>query len=149
MIEVQNTKRVVLLPPQVKNNGAFLNNGYVDVSGAGHLRVEFIVGTTDVIIGSTDTAHAPKLESDDDAAFGTVADVEGAALAAVIGVGDDNKVFAIDVDLRKSHKRYYRVNAPTAGNATGANLCIIATLSDPQISPSSEAEQGLEELVQV
>jgi hypothetical protein len=37
----------------------------------------------------------------------------------------------------------------TADNATGANLCIIATLSDPQIGPDSAAEQGLEELVQV
>ncbi len=149
MIEVQNTKRVVLLAPQFKNNGAFLNNGYVDVSGWGHLRVEMIVGATDVIIGSTDTAHAPKLEADDDAAFGSVADVEGATLAGVIAANDDNKVFAFDVDMRGSHKRFYRVNAPTAGNVTGANLCIIATLSDPQISPSSEAEQGLEELVQV
>jgi hypothetical protein len=148
MIDVQNQKRVVLLPPQVKNNGAFLNNTYVDVSGWGHLRVEMIVGTTDVIIGSTDTSHAPKLESDDDVAFGSAEDVEGAALAGVIAADDDNKVFAIDVDLRKSHERYYRVNAPTAGNATGANLCIIATLSDPQIGPNSAAEQGLEELVQ-
>ncbi|MGA2092745.1 MAG: hypothetical protein ABSH16_04970 [Sedimentisphaerales bacterium] len=148
MIEVQNTKRVVLLPPQFKNNGAFLNNSYVDVSGWGHLRVEFIVGTTNVIIGSTDTSHAPKIEADDAVGFGSAADVEGAALAAVIGADDSNKVFAIDIDLRKSHKRYHRVNAPTAGNVTGANLCITATLSDPQIGPSSAAEQGLEELVQ-
>lgn len=147
MIEVQNTKRVVLLPPQVKNNGAFENNAYADVSGWGHIRVEFIVGATDVIVGSTDTSHAPKLESDDDVAFGSPEDVEGAELADVIGALDDNKVFAIDVDLRKSHERYFRVNAPTAGDATGANLCIIATLSDPQIGPNSAAEQGLEELV--
>jgi hypothetical protein len=149
MIEVQNTKRVVLLAPQFKNNGAFLNNGYVDVSGWGHLRVEMIVGTTNVIIGSTDTSHAPKLEADDAVGFGSVADVEGAELSGVIAANDGDKVFAIDVDLRKSHKRFYRVNAPTAGNVTGANLCIIATLSDPQISPGSAAEQGLEELVQV
>jgi hypothetical protein len=148
MIDVQNQKRVVMLPPQVKNNGAFANNTYVDTAGWGHLRVEFILGTTDVIVGSTDTSHAPKLESDDAVAFGSPEDVEGAALAAVIGADDSNKVFAIDVDLRKSHERYYRVNAPTAGNATGANLCIIATLSDPQIGPDSAAEQGFEELVQ-
>lgn len=148
MIDVQNQKRVVLLAPQFKNNGAFLNNGYVDVSGWGHLRVEMIVGTTDVIIGSTDTSHAPKLEADDDSGFGGVGDVEGAALSGVIAADDGDKVFAIDVDLRKSHKRFYRVNAPTAGNVTGANLCIIATLSDPQIGPDSAAEQGLEELVQ-
>jgi hypothetical protein len=147
MIEVQNTKRVVLLPPQVKNNGAFAGNTYVDVSGWGHLRVEFIVGTTDVIIGSTDTSHAPKIEADDAVGFGSAADVDDAELSAVIGADDSNKVFAIDIDLRKSHKRYHRVNAPTAGNNTGANLCIIATLSDPQIGPDSAAEQGLEELV--
>ncbi|MGD1042186.1 MAG: hypothetical protein ABR913_03875 [Sedimentisphaerales bacterium] len=149
MNAVQNQKRVVLLSPQFKNNGAFVGNSYVDVSGWNHLRVEMIVGTTNVIIGSTDTAHAPKLEADDDSGFGTVADVVDAALSAVIQATDSNKVFAIDVNLRQSHPRFFRVNAPTAGNVTGANLCIIATLSDPQIGPDNAADQGLAALVQV
>ena len=41
-----------------------------------------------------------------------------------------------------------QVNAPHAGDGTtGANLCILAILSDPQIAPKDAAGQGLEELI--
>lgn len=146
MIGVQKTKRVVILKPQIKNNGAFAGNTYFDTSGWGHARVEFLVGDTDVIIGSTDTSTAPFVE-ECDTAGGSYTAVTGAALSAVISATDDNKNFAIDVNLAKTHKRYMRVNAPTAGDATGGNLCIIATLSEPARAPKDGAGQGFEELV--
>ena len=149
MIEVQDIKRVILLRPQLKNNGAFENNTYVDTAGWGHLRVEFIIGDTDVAVGSGDAATPPKLE-ECDTAGGSYSDITDAELAAVLAAGDDNKVKAIDVDLTHSHKRYVEVNAPTADSGvTGCNLCIIATLSKPNIGPKDADGQGLAELVVV
>ncbi len=149
MIEVQDTKRVIMLRPQLKNNGAFENNTYADCAGYGHLRVEFIIGDTDVAVGSGDSSTPPKLE-ECDTSGGSYTDITDAELAAVLGAGDDNKVKAIDVDLTHSHKRYVKVNDPTAGSgATGCNLCIIGTLSKPNISPKDADGQGLAELVVV
>ncbi len=146
MIAVQSTKRVIALRPQLKNNGAFANNTYWDRSGFSHERIEFIVGDTDVAVGSGDAATPPFVE-ECDTTGGSYSAVTGAALSAVIGATDDNKSFAIDVDLAKSHKRYGRVNAPTAGDATGANMTIIITLSRAAIAPRNAAEQGLAEHV--
>lgn len=146
MIHVQATKRVIALRPQLKNNGAFANNTYWDRSGFKHERIEFIVGDTDVAVGSTSAATPPKIE-ECDTSGGSYTDVSGAALAAVIGATDDNKAFAIDVDLKKTHKRYGRVNAPTAGDGTGANMTIIVTLSMADITPKNAAGQGLAEWV--
>jgi hypothetical protein len=141
-------KTVIMVAPQLKNNGAFAGNTYVDAEGGSKLRVEMIVGVTDVIVGSTDTAHAPKIE-ECDTTGGSYTDVTDAVLAAVIGALDDNKIFAIEVDLRKTHKRYMRVNAPTAGDATGAYLCILGRVYGQRIATGAAAAQGLEELVQV
>jgi hypothetical protein len=150
MIEVQDTKRVILLRPQLKNGGAFVNNTYVDCAGWGHLRVEFIVGVTDVVVGSGDAATPPKLEHDDSVGFGDPKDIVDAELAAVLAADDDNKARAIDVALTSSHRRYVRVVAPTADSgSTGCNLCIIATLSKPNISPKDAEGQGLAELAVV
>jgi hypothetical protein len=147
MIGVQKTKRVILLRPQLKNNGAFENNTYVDCAGWGHLRVEFIIGDTDAAVGSGDASTPPKLE-ECDTTGGSYTDISGAALSAVLAANDDNKVKAIDVALTKTHKRFVKVNAPTADTgSTGCNLCIIATLSRPNIGPKDADGQGLAELI--
>jgi hypothetical protein len=149
MIPVQNTKRVIMLRPQLRNNGAFANNTYVDTFGWGHLRIEFIIGDTDVAVGSGDSSTPPKLE-ECDTTGGSYSDITDAELAAVLGAGDDNKVKAIDIALTQTHKRYVRVNAPTAGSgSSGCNLCITATLSRPSIGPKNAEGQGLAELVVV
>jgi len=146
MIHIQGMKTVILLRPQLRNNGAFANNTYVDLSEWNHARFRFIVGDTDVIIGSGDTSTPPFVEECDTTDGGYTA-ITGAALSAVIGAGDDNKQFAIDVDLTKKHKRYARINAPTAGNSSGANLTIICDLSRGAKSPLNAAGMGLAELV--
>jgi|GEM_PF-730186 len=152
MRHIQNTKIVIMLRPQLKDDGDFANNAYVDTQRWGHLRVLFIVGDTDVAagdaIGSTAEGTAPKLE-ECDTSGGSYSDVSDAALTDAIQHDEDNKAFAIDVDLHKSHKRYMRVNAPhsAAGAVNGSNLCIIGILSEPQEGPANAAEQGLTELV--
>ena len=146
MIEIQEMKMIIALRPQLKNAGAFANNAYWDRSNWNHERVLFVVGDTDVIVGSTDTSTPPFVEECDTVGGGYTA-VTDAALSAVIGALNDNKLFAIDIDLRKTHKRYGRVNAPTAGDSTGANLAILVILSKGEIGPKNAAGQGLAELV--
>lgn len=148
MIEIQNTKTVILLPPQIKNNGDFASNTYVDTAGWGHLRVLFATGviTASAPIGSTAEGTAPKIE-ECDTSDGSYSDVSDAALADAIADDEDSLLFAIDVDLTKSHKRYMRVQAPHSGDGTpGANLAIIGILSKPEGNgPADAAGQGLTE----
>ncbi len=146
MKESQRTKKVPLLPPQLKDDGDFANNAYVDISGYGYAEFIFQVGTTDAAIGSTAETAAPKIE-ECDTYDGAYTDVTDAALADAIAATEDNKLFQIDIDLTNgSHKRFMRVNAPHAGNGTiGANLAVLCILHKPEIGPASAADRGLEE----
>jgi len=147
MKHLQETKKVVLLPPQLKNNGAFVGNTYFDTAGWGYVEIDLHVGTTDAAVGSGDAATPPLVE-ECDTVGGSYTAVTGAALSAVIGATDDDKSYTIGINLAKAHKRYMRVKAPTADDVTGANLCIAATLSEPRgLGPIDAATRGLEELV--
>jgi len=146
MNPVENSKIVILVPPETKNNGAFTTNNYVDVSGFSDALFLFAMGTTDVIVGSTDTSTPPLIEECDttDGSYTAVTDAE---LSAVIGAGDDDKLFGIFVDLRKTHKKYMRVQAPTAGDSTSAAMCILCILSSPAKTPETDAAAGFEERI--
>ncbi len=145
MIEVQNMKMGILTPPQLKDDGNLDGNTYVDTAGWNHLRVLFIIGTLDAALGSTAEGTAPKVE-ECDISGGSYSDVASAALADAIADDEDDSLFAIDIDLTKSHKRFMRVNAPHAGDGTnGVNAAIIYILSRPEIGPKDAAGQGLAE----
>lgn len=153
MIEAQNTKKVLLLPPQLKDDGDFANNTYVDVRGWGYAEFLFLVGDTDVAagdaIGSTAEGTAPYIEECDESG-GSYSKLTGAELGDSIQYNDDKKQFQIDVNLMEvEHKRFMRVNAPhsAAGAVNGSNLGIVCILSKPEIGPISPAERGLEEHV--
>lgn len=129
MNTVETQKFVQMLPPVSASGGAHSGNTYVDTQGWGHLRVLFDAGSLGANVGSTSAATAPKVE-ECDTADGSYSDVTSAALAAVLtGTTHNNTLHAIDVDLTKNHKRYMRVNAPTAG-AGACVLSIIGILSD-------------------
>lgn len=145
MQSILESKVVVLVPPQVKNNGAFDGNTYVDTSEANEALFLLAVGTTDVAIGSGDDSTEPFIE-ECDTPGGSYEAVDGAALSAVIAA-DDDKVFGIHVDLRRTHKRYMRINAPTAGNNTGGALCAVCLLSRRAKATFDAAGMGLAELV--
>ena len=149
MIDVQNMKFVIMTPPQVKNNGDFDSNAYFDVAGYSHLRVLFVPGviTASSPIGSTAEGTAPLIE-ECDTTGGSYTDVSGAALGDAIADDEDSKLFAIDIDLTKSHKRYMQVQAPHSGDGTpGAALAIIGILSKGDITPKNAAAMGLLELI--
>lgn len=141
-------KYEILLSPQLKDNGDFSSNGYVDTAGWNRVRFLFITGAIDAAIGSTAEGNAPKIE-ECDTSGGSYSDVDDAALADAIANDEDDSLFAIDVDLRKSHKRYMRVNTPHAGDgATGCYLAILAILSEPQVAPVSASERGFAEQIE-
>ena len=144
--EAQNTKKVLLLPPQLKNDGDLAGNNYVDTQG--WVNAEFLIatGTVDAALGSTAEGNAIKLE-ECDTAGGSYSDVSGGALADAIADTEDDKLFQIDINLAtKPHKRYMRFNAPHAGfGANGVNAAAICILSKPEIGPENATERGLQE----
>jgi len=147
MIDIQTMKTCILTPPQIENNGDFTTNTYLDTQGWNHLRVLLITGviTAGAPIGSTAEGTAPLVE-ECDTTGGSYTAVSGAALADAIADTEDGLLFAIDIDLAKSHKRYMRVQAPHVGDGTpGAALAIIGILSRPEIVPDSAAKMGLTE----
>ena len=145
MIPVQEMKFVNMLYPQLKNDGDLADNNYVDTKGWAHLRVLIQIGNTDAALGSTAEANAVKVE-ECDTSGGTYSDVTSAALADAIGATEDGCLFAIDINLAKTHKRYMRLNAPhAAAGSTGVNASAIGILSRPAIGPKSAADQGLTE----
>jgi len=147
MLEIRETKIVQLVAPQLKDNGDFAGNIYVDTLGYNHVEFQFITGTVDAAIGSTDEATPLKIE-ECDTTNGTYTAVIGAAMAAVIGAGDDNKMSVIDIDLAKSHKRYMEITAPHAGDGTtGCNFAAQAVLSRPNVAPATAAQRGLSEWI--
>lgn len=145
MNPLQEEKVTLMLPPQLKNNGAFGAQTPLDLAGAGAAKIEIMVGATDVAVGSSDTSSPPILEECDtnSGTAGDWAEIDGAELPAVISSNDDNKVFAIDVPNLGERKRMVRVKAPTAGNAsTGANLCIRGVATKLDQGPVTAAERG-------
>ena len=138
----------IMVKPQLKDAGAFANNTYFDTAGLAAILVLFILGDTDIAAGSDDTSTPLKLE-ECDTTGGTYTAVTSAALATVLGAGDDSTMRAIFVDLAKSHKRYIQVDDPTAGDGTaGVNMCVLAIGFPSEVMPRTAAEMGLAELVE-
>lgn len=148
MLDVDAQKIVLLTPPQLKDDGDLADNTCVDVSGFAHARFLITTGTIDAALGSTTEATAVKVE-ECDTPEGTYTDVDDAELADAIAATEDDSMFCIDVDLRKSHKRYMRVNAPHAGDGTnGVNACIHCILSNPiGHAPGNATERGFAEQI--
>lgn len=151
MNESQNEKVTLMLPPQLKDNGAFGTQTPLNVAGAGEAYVELIVGATDVAIGSSDATTPPILEEceTDSETAGDWSEIDGAELAAVIPAATgDNKIYRIDVPMKTARKKNVRVKAPTAGDgSTGAMLAIRGCVRKLDLGPKTAAERGYAEHV--
>jgi hypothetical protein len=137
-----------LIPPQLKDDGAFAGNAIFDTQGLGGVMVLLVPGTVDAAIGSDDDSHALNLV-ECDTTDGTYTAITGAALSAVIGATDDDKMYGIYVDMSGTRKRYLQIDTPTAGNGTtGCNFCAIALGFPHDMLPKNAAEMGLAELIE-
>lgn len=146
--DAQATKKVLLTPPQLKDDGDLADNGYVDTAGWGYAEFLMATGFMDEALGSGAEGTAVKLEQCD-TTDGTYTDIQASALAAAIAANQDNTLRQIDVNLSNgTFKRYMRIHKPHSGNGTtGVNFCAICILSKPQQFPTSAAERGLAEHV--
>jgi len=149
MIEALNFKAVPVLPPVSKDNGDFDGNAVYDTQGIGD-GILFLIqcGSLAAAVGSTaetDPLKITECDTDD----GEFTDITGAELAAAIAAGKDGKVYGIFVSLRKTHKRFMKVDPPHVGSGTGTSswIAILALGFGPQIAPQTAADMGLEELV--
>ena len=146
MEAIQATKMVLMVSPELKDNGDFTTQTYVDTAGYDHLRVVFLVGAIDTTVGSTAEGTAPKLE-ECDTSGGTYADISGSALANSIAATEDDTLFAIDVPL-KGRKRYIQVNTLHSGDGTaGAAFAVLGILSRAEQAPNTATEAGLTEWI--
>lgn len=133
--------------PSAVDNAAF-TNAAIDTLGLKGILFVARTGAIAAAIGSTADDAALKIE-ECDTVDGVYSDIEDAALAAAIPAATgDNKAYAIFVNLKKTHKRYLRFNAPTAGDGTGTPSYLdIFAIAFPDLAPESAAEMGLAELV--
>jgi hypothetical protein len=146
---LKHCKIGTIVPPQIKDNGAFANNTYFDCDGVEALLVILAMGATDIAMGSTDAATPPYLE-ECDTAGGTYTKITGSDLSAVIGAGDDDKRYGWFIDRRKTRKRFVRINAPTAGDGTaGVNAAAIVIGFPVQQAPINATQMGLTQLVEL
>jgi hypothetical protein len=148
MIPIERQQYTLILPPISANNANFSGNTYVDTAGWAHARFLLITGALAAGVGSTAHTTAPLVE-ECDTTGGTYVAVTNAALADAISDSEDNSLFAIDVDLTGSHRRYMRIQAPDAG-AGACILGIVAILSKKESGPPHNglaADAGLTELI--
>jgi hypothetical protein len=144
---LQILKFTQCLAPTPKDNGDFAGNGAVDTRGLKELAFLIQTGDLAAAVGSTAEGSAVKIE-ECDTVDGDYTDVTDAALADAIAGTEDNSLFYIVVDLKKSHKRFMRVNAPHAGNGSAVDsLLAIVALGVPDLMPIDADGMGVTELI--
>ena len=136
------------LYPELKDDGDFTTNNYVDTLGLSALLFVIQMGAIDIGFGSTAESTPPLLEQCD-TTDGSYTAVSSAALSACPGASDDGKLYGIFVDLAKDHKRYIRIQAPHAGDGTaGVAASAIAIGFPSDQMPHNAAGMGLAELIE-
>jgi hypothetical protein len=151
MNELQATKYVNAIPPAViKDNAAFVA-AEIDC-------LDFDCALVLISLGATDIAMAALSLQECDTTGGSFADVTGTvwgtaaniagATSTLPAAGDDNKVFAIEVDCRK-RKRFLKLAATAGDGSAGTYLSAVAILSRGDIAPVTAAQRGAAEILRV
>ena len=138
MIEASATKTVAITPPAAIVDNAAFTTSSVDTIGFRHCIIYVLLGALDIAVA------AMKLrESDDDSSY---ADVSGGDFsvspATLPAATDDNKLYAIHVDLR-GRKRYLDLSLTGGDGTLGTYAVAWAVLSRGEESPNSVTERGM------
>jgi len=139
----QETKVFAAIPPAgIKDNAAFdsLVLDKNDFDGADYVEFIGLLGATDVEMATLRVMESDT-KTNDTTLGGTPAVVKDAATKP--GATDDDKVFAIGLDLSKSRKRYLQLQATAGDGTAGTFLSAIAIASRPREAGSSAARRGL------
>lgn len=139
MIDTQNTKTVVITPPQARVDNAAFTTATLDTVGAGYVDFMVVLGDIDAVLA------ALKVRESDAADMSGATDVPGTdfsvAPAALPTANDDNKAFHIGIDKR-GRKRYLDLSLMAGDGAAGTFACVIAMLSRLSATPKTAAERG-------
>jgi len=141
MVPIEETKVGLLIPPQLKDDGAPSGLTYIDTAGYRHLRVLLLVGTTDIAFTA-----APIVQFCD-TTDGTYSSVTAAALGDAPSATEDDGIFCIDVALDGKQGRYAKLLCTAGNGTTGTNLAALAILSKAEQAPDTTTKAGLTEWI--
>lgn len=141
MNDALNQKVVIVIAPGVIKDNASWTVNAVDTLGYRYCTFEFYTGAMDV-----DMAALKMQASDDDGDQDAYADLDSGdySVDSTLPQDDeDNKVFAIHVDLRGQGKKRFLKPVATGGDgAVGTYLCGVARLSRGETFARTAADRG-------
>lgn len=155
MIDSQQTKVLAVIQPVAIVDNASWTTVEIDTKASGinweYCTIYFLLGATDIAIA------ALKMQESDTTGSG-MADVTGLIFgtsentagdtSTLPSATDDDKVYAFEIDLR-GRKRFLDMTATAGDGATGSFAAAIAVLSRGGQQPSSAAERGCSQILQV
>ena len=150
MINLQETKDVVMKWPTAINNNTSPSTTTVDTNGWDYAQIKFFYGASDIALTALKVQ-----ESDDDSTYadvtgliwGTSTNVAGST-STLPSATDDNKIFTFDIDMR-GRKRYLKLVYTVGNGTTGAYATAVCTLGRAKDGPSTAAERGAAEVLRV
>ncbi|MEM6334867.1 MAG: hypothetical protein AAF823_16165 [Planctomycetota bacterium] len=146
MTPIQNLIFRPAIPPAAQADNTAPASNVIDINdggGAAYLIFILTLGATDVALAELKVNESDARTDDTTLDAGTEV-VDWSATKTLPGATDDDKVFAVVVDLRKSRKRYQQL-ALTAGNgASGTFVSAVAFFSNVG---KSDAAMGCADLL--
>lgn len=124
-------------PGAIVDNAAF-TTATIDTKGFAFVTIILLLGAMDIALA------ALKLRESDDSGMSGAVDVDGADFstdATLPGATDDNKLYAIHVNL-KGRKRYLDLSLTGGDGSAGTYAAALAILSDAEEAPSSAEGRG-------
>ena len=155
MVPVAENVFVVYEPQAIVNNASLTCN-VIDTQGYRFLRLEVILGATDIALTalklqeSDAKASSTSLTSGADIVgtrFGTDNADTGSA-SVLPSATDDNKVYTFEIDLR-GRKRYILPVVTVGNGVSGAYTTIVARLVRGENMPTTAAQKGVAQLMRV
>ena len=139
MINAQNQKIVAVTNPGAIVDNAAFTTATIDTAGFRYVTIIVLLGALDIALA------ALKLRESNASDMSGAVDVAGAdfsvAPATLPAATDDNKVYAIQVDMR-GRKRYLDLSMTGGDGSTGTYASVFAILSRSETSPSSAEGRG-------
>ena len=147
MKDLETCKFVNVTPPAAINDNTAYTTAAVDTLG--FKAVMFLV-----ILGAMDIAVAVlKLTESDDSGMSGAVDVTGADFsvspATLPSATADNTIVAISVKLTGKRKRYLDLSFTAGDGSAGTYANVLAILAEPECSPTTAAERGFGQHLQV
>jgi hypothetical protein len=153
VIHATTGKFLLTTPPAAILDNTSAATTIIDTLGYDRALILVGVGASDIAVAALkvtedDTLTEGALTSASDVTglvYGTSADISGAT-SALPTDGDDNKIYAFDIDLKK-RKRYLDVVATAGNGSVGTYFSIITILTRAEESPITATQMGLGNLL--